>query len=35
MRLAALGASPMGEPLYRRFGFTTASGYHLFSGSSD
>ncbi|MGW2098647.1 GNAT family N-acetyltransferase [Streptomyces olivaceoviridis] len=32
MRLAALGASPLGEPLYRRFGFTTAAEYHLFSG---
>ncbi|MFF4837975.1 GNAT family N-acetyltransferase [Streptomyces sp. NPDC001315] len=32
MRLAALGASPMGEPLYRRFGFTAVSEYHLFSG---
>lgn len=32
MRLAALGASPMGEPLYRRFGFETVSAYHLFSG---
>ncbi|WP_258055498.1 GNAT family N-acetyltransferase [Streptomyces sp. Ru62] len=32
MRLAALGASPMGEPLYRRFGFQTVSQYHLFSG---
>jgi GNAT superfamily N-acetyltransferase len=34
MRLAALGASPAGEPLYRRFGFTTVSEYHLFSGPS-
>ncbi|MDN3028540.1 GNAT family N-acetyltransferase [Streptomyces sp. S.PB5] len=32
MRLAALGASAMGEPLYRRFGFETVSHYHLFSG---
>ncbi|MFR9794009.1 GNAT family N-acetyltransferase [Streptomyces sp. MB22_4] len=32
MRLAALGASAMGEPLYRRFGFETVSEYHLFSG---
>lgn len=32
MRLAALGASPAGETLYRRFGFTTVSEYHLFTG---
>ncbi|MEV5148622.1 GNAT family N-acetyltransferase [Streptomyces sp. NPDC052727] len=32
MRLAALGASPSGEPLYRRFGFTAVAEYHLFSG---
>ncbi|MFE0456970.1 GNAT family N-acetyltransferase [Streptomyces sp. NPDC058914] len=32
MRLAALGASAMGETLYRRFGFETVSHYHLFSG---
>jgi predicted N-acetyltransferase YhbS len=34
MRLAALGASAMGEPLYRRFGFETVAEYHLFSGSA-
>ncbi|MEV5176617.1 GNAT family N-acetyltransferase [Streptomyces flaveolus] len=32
MRLAALGASAMGEPLYRRLGFETVAEYHLFSG---
>jgi GNAT superfamily N-acetyltransferase len=31
MRLAALGASPAGEPLYRRFGFATVSAYRLFT----
>jgi predicted N-acetyltransferase YhbS len=31
MRLAALIASPAGEPLYRRFGFTTVSKYQLFA----
>ncbi|MFJ4466998.1 GNAT family N-acetyltransferase [Streptomyces sp. NPDC089424] len=30
MRSAALVASPAGEPLYRRFGFTTVSEYRLF-----
>ncbi|RPF30436.1 GNAT family N-acetyltransferase [Streptomyces sp. TLI_185] len=30
MRCAALMASPAGEPLYRRFGFTTTSAYRLF-----
>ena len=30
MRSAALVASPAGEPLYRRFGFTTLSEYRLF-----
>ncbi|WP_234358714.1 GNAT family N-acetyltransferase [Streptomyces sp. NRRL B-24085] len=30
MRCAALVASPAGEPLYRRFGFTTTSEYRLF-----
>jgi GNAT superfamily N-acetyltransferase len=32
MELAALGASPAGEPLYRRCGFQTVSEYHLFAG---
>lgn len=31
MRCAALVASPAGEPLYRRFGFTTMAEYHLFA----
>jgi predicted acetyltransferase len=31
MRLAALLASPAGEPLYRRFGFTAVSEYRLFA----
>lgn len=31
MRLAALVASPAGEPLYRRFGFTTVSEYRIFT----
>ncbi|SEF16088.1 GNAT family N-acetyltransferase [Streptomyces sp. Ag109_O5-10] len=31
MRCAALVASPAGEPLYRRFGFTTTSEYRLFA----
>ncbi|MFF5497874.1 GNAT family N-acetyltransferase [Streptomyces aquilus] len=31
MRRAALVASPAGEPLYRRFGFTTADEYRLFA----
>ncbi|CAM5542094.1 acetyltransferase [Streptomyces canarius] len=31
MRSAALVASPAGEPLYRRFGFTTLSEYRLFA----
>ncbi|MFI8536214.1 GNAT family N-acetyltransferase [Streptomyces aquilus] len=31
MRRAALVASPAGEPLYRRFGFTTTSEYRLFA----
>ncbi|MFD9001495.1 GNAT family N-acetyltransferase [Streptomyces sp. NPDC059582] len=31
MRSAALVASPAGEPLYRRFGFTTVSEYRLFT----
>ena len=31
MRSAALVASPMGEPLYRRFGFTAVSEYRLFA----
>ncbi|WP_258055715.1 GNAT family N-acetyltransferase [Streptomyces sp. Ru62] len=31
MRSAALVASPAGEPLYRRFGFTTLSEYRLFT----
>ncbi len=31
MRSAALVASPAGEPLYRRFGFTTLSDYRLFA----
>ncbi|MET8644992.1 GNAT family N-acetyltransferase [Streptomyces sp. NPDC004675] len=31
MRLAALVASPAGEPLYRRFGFTTVSHYRIFT----
>ncbi|WP_374224891.1 GNAT family N-acetyltransferase [Streptomyces sp. RK62] len=30
MRTAALVASPAGEPLYRRFGFTTSGEYRLF-----
>ncbi|MDH6553778.1 GNAT superfamily N-acetyltransferase [Streptomyces sp. SAI-117] len=30
-RCAALVASPAGEPLYRRFGFTTTSEYRLFA----
>ncbi|MBD3140295.1 GNAT family N-acetyltransferase [Microbispora bryophytorum] len=30
-RLAALAASPVGEPLYRRFGFVEVSQYRLFS----
>ncbi|WP_369226983.1 GNAT family N-acetyltransferase [Streptomyces sp. R39] len=31
MHCAALVASPAGEPLYRRFGFTTMAEYHLFA----
>ncbi|MBW8698008.1 Enhanced intracellular survival protein [Streptomyces sp. MBT84] len=31
MRLAALAASPVGEPLYRRFGFVEVSQYRLFT----
>lgn len=31
MGLAALGASPAGEPLYRRFGFVEVSQYRLFT----
>ncbi|MCL6673998.1 GNAT family N-acetyltransferase [Streptomyces panaciradicis] len=31
MRCAALVAGPAGEPLYRRFGFTTTSEYRLFA----
>ncbi|TQJ92706.1 GNAT family N-acetyltransferase [Streptomyces sp. SLBN-31] len=31
MRCAALAASSAGEPLYRRFGFTTTSEYRLFA----
>jgi GNAT superfamily N-acetyltransferase len=31
MTLAALAASPAGEPLYRRFGFTVVSEYRLFA----
>lgn len=31
MRLAALAASPAGEPLYRRFGFVEVSQYRLFA----
>ncbi|MEV7817679.1 GNAT family N-acetyltransferase [Streptomyces flaveolus] len=31
MRSAALVASPAGEPLYRRFGFTSLSDYRLFA----
>jgi predicted N-acetyltransferase YhbS len=31
MHSAALVASPMGEPLYRRFGFATVSEYRLFA----
>ena len=31
MRLAALAASPAGEPLYRRFGFVEVSQYRLFT----
>ncbi|SNX66482.1 acetyltransferase (GNAT) family protein [Streptomyces sp. TLI_55] len=31
MRCAALVASPAGEPLYRRYGFTTTSEYRLFA----
>ncbi|MFJ3779201.1 GNAT family N-acetyltransferase [Streptomyces sp. NPDC090075] len=31
MRSAALVASPAGEPLYRRFGFTTRAEYRLFA----
>ncbi|MEU1622070.1 GNAT family N-acetyltransferase [Streptomyces sp. NPDC005722] len=31
MRLAALAASPAGEPLYRRFGFAEVSQYRLFT----
>ena len=31
MRCAALVASPAGEPLYRRFGFTTTTEYRLFA----
>ncbi|MEV5840332.1 GNAT family N-acetyltransferase [Streptomyces sp. NPDC051985] len=31
MRSAALVASPAGEPLYRRFGFTTTAEYRLFA----
>ncbi|WUD77818.1 GNAT family N-acetyltransferase [Streptomyces sp. NBC_00510] len=31
MHSAALAASPAGEPLYRRFGFTTVSAYRLFT----
>ncbi|MEU4093212.1 GNAT family N-acetyltransferase [Streptomyces sp. NPDC026673] len=31
MRLAALAASPAGEPLYRRFGFVDVAQYRLFT----